>query len=82
MKSSPGSKSGACTHGGLPRNLGDLIVSVRESREGPRLDSPGPGVARSLLPGANIERTHGTTARRKRSAAGGTVRSRSTPLYR
>ena len=43
MKSSPGSKSGACTHGGLPRNLGDLIVSVRESREGRPVEQPRPG---------------------------------------
>lgn len=38
-----GAESGACITGGLPRNLGDLVVSAHESREGHPLEQPRPG---------------------------------------
>jgi hypothetical protein len=64
---------------GLPRNLGDLVVSVRGRRKGHPVEEPRPGDGALTVPGANVERTRGTAKRRKRSAAGGAIRSRSTP---
>ncbi len=42
---------------GLPRNLGDLVDSVKESRWGPENQTPGPKGAAPVSEGANKERS-------------------------
>jgi hypothetical protein len=56
--------------GGLLRNLGGLIVSVRESREGPPVEQPRPGSSALAVPG-NEGRAHARYRQAKETKRGG-----------
>ena len=55
---------------GLPRNLGDLIVSVRESRDGRPVEQPRPGGGALAVPGSE-GRAHARYRQAKETKRGG-----------
>jgi hypothetical protein len=57
--------------GGLPRNLGDLVVSAHESREGHPVEQPRPGGG-ALAAAGSEGRAHARYRQAKETKCGGT----------